>query len=311
MKKKLLLPAYLVLSLVLIICAVVMSLTKGVNLGVDFNGGKQIEIKLEENVNTSNYEKDINEVLKKYNLSIDSATSQDRYTDSYYLFKINTNEISAEHEVSMKNEIADKLNINVENISEIMDISGNVTQKTLINISIAVACVFVVFFIAGIFRYGIMGGLSLLFTALHTMIISFALVLITRLQINIPTIVAILVACVFSLVIYTLILERVREGKLKHHSDKSDAELFVDANKKSLTSTIIISIALAVFAIASMFSSIAYIRLFSLALIECVMVAVYSANLVGVELGSQLYTVKTDVDKQKLSKNVETKSTKK
>ena len=311
MKKKLLLPIYLILSLVLIVCAVVMSLTRGINLGVDFNGGKLIEIKLEENANTAGYEKSINEVLKKYNLSIDSATTQDRYTDSYYQFKINTKEISNEHKASIKNEIATKLNIDAENISDVMNISGNVTQRTLINISIAVVCVFIVFMIAGIFRYGIMGGLSILFTALHTMIINFALILITGLQINIPTIVSIVITSIFSLVIFALILEKVREGKNKHHNEKTDKELFADANKKSLTSTIIIASALVVFAIVSLFSSLAYIRLFALALIVCTMVAVYSANLISVELASLLYTIKTDVDKQKLSKNVETKNHKK
>lgn len=310
MKKKLLLPIYLGLSLILIITAVVMSLTLGVNLGVDFNGGKQVEIKLEENANTDSYDKTINEVLKNYNLSIDSSVTQDKYTDTYYVFKINTNEISAENANKIRSEIAAKLNLQVENVSEIMPISGNVTEKTLITISIAVGCIFLVFFFISWIRYGIMNGLATLFTALHSMIISFALVLITRLQINIPTVIAVLVSCLFTLIIYTFILESVRDNKVKHNNELTDAQMFKIANKKALPTTIIIASALLVFAIASFFNPMSYIKLFAFALIECIAVSVYSANCVGFELGSSLSTIKTEIDKQKLSKNVEPKKSK-
>ena len=138
-KNKLLLPIYLALSLVLIICAVVMSLTVGVNLGVDFNGGKQVEIKLENGENTSKYESKINSVLDKYSYTVDSYITEDKATDTYYVFKINETDISDETATKIREDLAQKLEINIDNISNVMSISGNVTQKTIITLSIATA----------------------------------------------------------------------------------------------------------------------------------------------------------------------------
>lgn len=311
MKKKILLPIYLAVSLILIITAVVMSLTLGVNLGIDFNGGKQVEIKLEENTNTDNYDKAINEVLKNYGLSIDSTLTQDKYTDTYYVFKINTNEISNENATKIRTDIATKLNISEENVSEIISISGNVTVKTLVTISIAAGCVFILFFFISWIRYGIMNGLTTLFVSLHSMILSFALILITRLQINIPTVIAVLVSTLFTLAILAIILENVRENKVKHTNELTYKEMFAIANKKSIPSMVIFTSAIVIFAIASLFNPAIYIKLFALALIECVVVSIYSANFVGYELGAILSTVSAEKVKQKLSKNVEPKSTKK
>jgi len=310
-KNKLLLPIYLCLSLVIIIAAVVVSLTVGVNLGVDFNGGKQIEIKLEDNANTSNYESQINDVLKEYGYKIDSSIIQDKYSDSYYVIKINETEISNEKAAEIREKIANKLEISNENVGDVMSISGNVTQSTIITISIAVACVLIVFMIVGWARYGIMEGLSLMFVGLHNMIISLAALLVTTLQLNVPTIVALLVCTVSALVIYTLILENVYESKkLSQNKDLSDNELFGSANKKSLNNVVIVMIALALIAIASLFSGMYYIKLFALSLVVCMIISVYSTNLVGVVLGATLAHVKTTAEKEHLSKNVEQKSTK-
>lgn len=310
-KNKLLLPIYLCLSLVIIIAAVVVSLTVGVNLGVDFNGGKQIEIKLEDNANTNNYESQINDVLKEYGYKIDSSIIQDKYSDSYYVIKINETEISNEKAAEIREKIANKLEISNENVGDVMSISGNVTQSTIITISIAVACVLIVFMIVGWARYGIMEGLSLMFVGLHNMIISLAALLVTTLQLNVPTIVALLVCTVSALVIYTLILENVYESKkLSQNKDLSDNELFGSANKKSLNNVVIVMIALALIAIASLFSGMYYIKLFALSLVVCMIISVYSTNLVGVVLGATLAHVKTTAEKEHLSKNVEQKSTK-
>ena len=307
-KTKILLPVYLILSLVLIISAVIISLTAGINLGIDFAGGKQIEIKLAEDANTNSYAEKINAGLKDYNMVIDSSFTEDKYTDSYYVVKINYQEsISDENETKIREAIAEKLNIDIENVSEIMNISGNVTEKTLLNISIAIAVIFVIIFVAGWLRFGIMNGLSMLFTALHTMIISFALILITRLELNIPTCIAILITNILSVVIYSLILDSVREmSLLKQNKDMSNREIYTVSSKKTLSTVIILCSVLVIFALASLFSPITSIQLFSLALVECALVAVYSANFVGVELGMYLADIKSIREKQKLSKNVTT-----
>ena len=49
-KKKSFLGIYLIVSLVLIVAAVIVSLTAGINLGTDIGGGTQFEVKIEGNV---------------------------------------------------------------------------------------------------------------------------------------------------------------------------------------------------------------------------------------------------------------------
>ena len=313
MKKKLLLPIYLGLSVVLIIAAVVMSLTVGVNLGVDFNGGTKFEIKLADDVNTKSYESKINSVLDDYGYVIDSYLSEDRYDDEFYTFKINEKSIAVEKQAEIRTKIAEKLSIDVSNISEAKEISGNVTQKNLISISIAVACVFLVFVFVGWARYGIMEGLSLMFVGLHNAIISFAILIITTLQINIPTIVAVLACTLVSLGIFAYILERNRELKNSSQGkEMTDYEIYRLSSKKSFANVVIFAIAAVVFAISCVFSSMHFIRLFAISLVACTLVAVYSSNAIGVELGAMLSNIATTSEKQSLSKNVETKkSTKK
>ena len=313
MKKKLLLPIYLGLSVVLIIAAVVMSLTVGVNLGVDFNGGTKFEIKLADDVNTKSYESKINSVLDDYGYVIDSYLSEDRYDDEFYTFKINQKSIAVEKQAEIRTKIAEKLSIDVSNISEAKEISGNVTQKNLISISIAVACVFLVFVFVGWARYGIMEGLSLMFVGLHNAIISFAILIITTLQINIPTIVAVLACTLVSLGIFAYILERNRELKNSSQGkEMTDYEIYSLSSKKSFANVVIFAIAAVVFAISCVFSSMHFIRLFAISLVACTLVAVYSSNAIGVELGAMLSNIATTSEKQSLSKNVETKkSTKK
>ena len=285
-----------------------MSLTVGVNLGVDFNGGSKVEIQLKDDANVSSYESKINSVLEDYGYVIDSSATEDKYTNSYFVFKINNKDIPIEHKQEIREKLANKLEIELDQVGEFLTISGNITQKNLISISIAVACVLLVFMFIGWARYGIMEGLSLMVVGLHNMIISFAIILTTTLQINIPTVVAILVCSLVALCVYAFILERARETKNSSLSkDMSDFEIFEKANKNSLTNIVIFSIAIAVLAVACAFSQMHYIRLFAISLVLCGLVAVYSTNAIGSLLGATLANIKTTADKQSLSKNVESK----
>lgn len=306
-KTKILLPIYLILSLIIIISTVVVSLTAGINLGIDFVGGKQIEVQVPEGTNASSYENKIEDVLNEFDLSINTSFEEDKYTDTYFIVKINTQEMTAEEKTAIREAIIQKLELPAEYVSEVFDISGSATQKTVISVAFAILGILVVMFIAGWIRYGIMNGLSILFAGLHNLILSLAVILLTRVELTISSCVAVFVASIMSMFIFCYIQEKAREGMLsRQNKELSNREIFMGAIKSSLVVICIISAMLFIFSISSLFIAANFIKLFGVALLECIIVALYSV-LISTELASYLSDVQSIRDKQKLSKNVTTK----
>lgn len=306
-KTKILLPIYLILSLIIIISTVVVSLTAGINLGIDFVGGKQIEVQVPEGTNASSYENKIEDVLNEFDLSINTSFEEDKYTDTYFIVKINSQEMTAEEKTAIREAIIQKLELPAEYVSEVFDISGSATQKTVISVAFAILGILVVMFIAGWIRYGIMNGLSILFAGLHNLILSLAVILLTRVELTISSCVAVFVASIMSMFIFCYIQEKAREGMLsRQNKELSNREIFMGAIKSSLVVICIISAMLFIFSISSLFIAANFIKLFGVALLECIIVALYSV-LISTELASYLSDVQSIRDKQKLSKNVTTK----
>jgi len=302
-KVKSLLPIYLILSLIILISTVVVSLTAGINLGIDFVGGKQIEVKVPEGNSTENYYDKINGVLDDYGLTINTSFTEDKYTDTYYVVKINTREISTEKAFEIRQKLATELDVNEENVSEILSISGNVKQQTVINIGLTVLGIFAILFVTSWVRYGIMEGLGMLFGAIHNMIISFAAIVLTRIELTVSTCAAIAVVSILFVAIFASILERAREKLLmKQNKDMSTREIYLDCHKKSLFVTTIVLSGIVVFAIASLFVPSTIIKLFALSSIVCAIVAFYS-TIVSTYLTGYLAEAKSIRTREKLSKN--------
>ena len=271
--------------------------------GIDFVGGKQIEIKVPEGNSTETYYNKINNVLDDYNLTINTSFTEDKYTDTYYVVKINTREISDEKALEIRQTIATELGIAEENVSEILSISGNVKQKTVINIGLAVLGIFAILFVASWIRYGIMEGLGILFGAIHNMIISIAAIVLTRIELTVSTCAAIAVISVLFVAIFASILERAREKLLmKQNKDVSAREIYADCYKKSLFTSIVVLCGIVAFAISTLFVQSIVIKLFALSVAVCVLVAFYS-TVISTELTGYLAEAKSIRTREKLSKN--------
>lgn len=302
-KSKILLPIYLILSLVIIVSAVVVSLTAGINLGIDFVGGKQIEIQIPEGSNSNEYRETVSDVLVEYGLSVDTSFEEDKFTNTYYVVKINTQELSAEDAEAIRTSLAEKLNLPAENISEVLSISGSVTQQTILYVSIAVLGIFAFLFVAGWLRFGVMNGLAILFGAIHNMIVSFAVILLSRIQLSISACVSVFVLSVVFAGMFALVLEHSREAMLsKAHKDETTHQIYQNSFKKVLLPALIILGATVVFALSSLFVATNTIKLFAVSAIICALVAFYSLHVSSL-MGGYLAEIKRVRDKQKLSKN--------
>ena len=301
-KSKILLPIMLIVSLVIVVSSVIVSLTAGINLGIDFVGGKQIEIQVPENSSTTNYRKDIADVLGDYGLSIDSSYDEDKFTESYYVVKINTREVSSENAEAIREAIATKLSLPLENVSDVMSISGSVTQKTILVVGFAILGILLSIFAICWIRYGVMEALAILFGSLHNMIISFALIFLTRVPLTVSSCTGIFVLSVAFTALFAMILERARESLQSKTNTSSAREVYADSFKKSIVMTIIVLASALVFGIAGLFVEANVIGLFALSVIISTIVAGYSI-FVTTNLCGYLAEAKIARDKQKLSKN--------
>ena len=302
-KSKLLLPICLIVALVILITAVIVSLTAGINLGVDFVGGKQIEIQMDNADEFATYNNAVKSTLSAHGLAVDSSFTEGKYTHTYYVAKIRTGEISDEEALSIRTEIASSLTIDADNVSELLDISGNVKQKTVINVSIAIAAAIIIMFVVAWIRYGIMNGLALLFHALVSLILSFAMIFITRVQLNVSSCCGILVSVVAGLVLFTAIIEKVREAtKSSLNKNVTSREMYVAALKDTIFATAIIFGGITLFSLFMLFISASYIVFFALSTVISALATVF-ALVLSTELAAKLYDISIEQTKQKLSKN--------
>lgn len=301
-KQKSLLWLYAVISFVVIVVAVVLSLTVGINLGTDIGGGTQIEVTVSSTENISSQVDKIEDVLKNYNLRSERVFVEDKYTDT--LIVVRVAEKSIENEADIRTLIAEELGIDEANIAEFATINGTVTNRAVIWTSVAIICLLLVVFIAGWIRYGIIAGLTLMISLLHTLLLSVAMLIITRLPINFVSLIVILCGIVFVLFALVLTLERIKENSaLKHNESLSTAELVEISKRGVIKPLIVFAVLIMVVAIVLVCIPVRYVALSALSLIVCLAVCVYSYYLLGIELHKYLLELKATNDKLKLSKN--------
>ncbi len=282
-----------------------LSLTVGINLGTDIGGGSQIEITLVSTDNVSGQIKDVESVLKNNNLSSEKVFVEDKLVDTLIVVRIAKKDIK--NADTIRTQIAEKLEIGVENVSEIASINGMVTKKAVIWTSVAIICLLLVVFVFGWIRYKIIAGLSLMITLLHTLLLGGSLLIITRLPINFVSLIILLCGVVFVLFAMVLTLERIRENaSLKHNENLTTLELVNMSKHSVLKPLIVFAVLVLVVSVVFVCVPVSYVALSACCLIVCLASCIYSYYFVGMGLHEFMLDLKVANDKAKLSRNVTT-----
>ena len=317
-KNKYPLKLFAIISLALVVLTTVIVCIFGVNTSIEIGGGSQIEITLStksgETVNSGRenveqYVETIEDILKDHGSAIDSYIVEDKYVDTYLIVRSTDNEI--EGASTIPSEIATKLGIDLSRVSTVQKLSSYFTDNQMLYIGLAVLTVIVIAFFLGWIRYSINGGVTLAFSILHNLILSLAIIFVTRVQFSTVSLIGTLIFTLLSAIVTTLILERKRENsKSKQYAELSESAKMFEATKQNKHLLWIAAVLFALM-IVMLCIPIRYIALAGVSLIICLVVCAYTAICVTPALNVYLSETFIAKEKQRLSKNVTTKSTKK
>lgn len=306
--KKSFLWLYAVISLVIIISAVVVSLTAGISLGTDVGGGNQIEVTITSETNRNDAVSSLKEIMAENGCRAERVFVEDKFVDTLVVAKTPNKKIKNQDE--LKSKIAEKIGVDVSDV-EILEFDGGVTNKSVIWTSVGIVCLLLALFFIGWVRYGLVSGTTLTIVALHSMLISISLLVLTRLPITMISIVEILVGVVLSIFATVLLLEKIRENKKMKHNENLSGNEIVDLSSKEVLKPLIFTGALAlVVCIALVFVPVRLVTLSALSLVVCVASTVYSYYFLGTNLQALMLTIHEGNQKARLSKNVSVKPSK-
>lgn len=293
------------------------SITEGLNVGIDFEGGTIITVKFGEGAYTSNenYEKnveDVSKTIEQYGVkvtyvqsSISGVTENSAITFRYKNISSNDGEIAklnTEIQSALKAQYPthedDAAFITTESI-------GKTASKELITKAVAalgISTLLILIYI--IFRFEVVSGIVAVITMLHDVIIMFALTLIFRVQINSSYVAAAITIISYAINNTIIIFDRCREIIKPYKGKKGIVyeEIGDRAIKDTLTrqlyttfTTLITVFLLAVLGGPS-------IREFTLPIIFGLVAGLYSSMLIATPIWSKLSYVAERIRDKRLEK---------
>jgi len=259
------------LSLSLIFISLMLLITKGLNLGVDFKGGTLIELRVEsKSIN-------ITEIRNSFNkISLGNVTVKQFGDPTDYIIKFekqNTNDANFINNI--KDKLTKSLNSNfefrrVENVGP--KVSSELLQSGIIAICVSLAAMLFYIWIRFEWQFSL-GAILALF---HDVIITLGFFSLFSLEINLSIVAAVLTIVGYSMNDTVVIFDRVREN-LKKHADIEIFDLTNISINETLSRTLITSTTTLLALFSIFFFGGEILKGFSLAMILGVIFGTYSS----------------------------------
>jgi len=278
----------LCVSAAIMVIALVMSLFGyGINYGIDFAGGLNIQY----NMGEAFEQADVETALKNQGIS-EFAISTSGENGNIVQIRVPT--LSDEAEIqNLQNALEEELSAKYTNMdtetataSYVGPIAGKVLVRNAI-LSVVLASALMLVYIA--IRFDLSSGLAAVIGLLHDVLImlSFMVILRSFVQMNSSFIAAMLTIVGYSINNTIVIFDRIRENKKK--METSDRDLIVVTSvKECLGRTVNTTITTLITIVALYVLGVDTIREFSLPIIIGILSGVYSANLINGYVWSML-----------------------
>ena len=269
----------LIISAAIILIALVLTLCgRGVNLGIDFEGGLSMQYDLK----TAADKTDVDTVLSgmdisSYTVTVQGANDNEINIRIKDVAKDDIQKVQADFETGIKEKYADAESIG--DVNYVGPVAGATLVKNAI-ISVLLAAVLMLIYIA--IRFDFNSGVSAVFGLLHDVLIMLSCMVIFRsvIQMNSSFIAAALTIVGYSINNTIVIFDRIRENAKKMTAAPKE-EVTNISIRESLGRTICTTVTTLITIVALCILGVASIREFALPIIVGILSGVYSANMIN------------------------------
>lgn len=215
------------ISLIIIMIGMGFLCFRGLNFGIDFKGGTEVAIQLNENIN----KEDVDVIVKNY--APDASTN----TSDNYQYQIKSAELDSDKVASIMTELKDKYELNDKSLISQDEIGASVGQELTKNSILALLASFAVMLIYIAIRFEFKFGVAAIAATIHDILITVCVYAIFNIPVNTPFIAAILTIVGYSMNDTIVIFDRIRENSKMMRRSKS-----IEVADVSITETIARSI---------------------------------------------------------------------
>jgi preprotein translocase subunit SecF len=197
---------WLVFSLILTVVSLGALGFMGLNLGIDFTGGKMLDVQYKVDLTNAQVEEAVHAVVGQ-NASVQEAQMKGGEAGSEWF--IRTPELSEEQRTKLLDELKKHGEYTV--IGE-DDVSGAVSSELATKAAIALAIAAVLQIIYVWFRFEFKFGITAVLALVHDLVITLGLLALMRVQINSTFVAAILTVLGYSMNDTIVVIDRIREN---------------------------------------------------------------------------------------------------
>lgn len=201
------------ISLIVILIGIGFICFRGLNFGIDFKGGTEVSIKLNDSIN----KEEVDTIVKGYAPDANTTIS-----DSYE-YEIKSADLDSNKVSSIMNDLKGKYSLEDSALISQNEIGASVGKELTKNSLLALFAAFIVMLIYIAIRFEFKFGVAALIATIHDILITVSVYAIFNIPVNTPFIAAVLTIVGYSMNDTIVIFDRIRENtKIMRRADPTE-----------------------------------------------------------------------------------------
>ena len=196
---------WLSISLIIIVVGLGFMAFRGLNFGIDFKGGTQVSIQLNDNVSKD----EADAIVKEYVENASTTISDDKE------YEIKATQLDSEQVSNIMNDLQEKYSLDDDALISQDEIGASIGKELTKNSLLALLGAFAVMLIYVAIRFEFKFGVAALIATIHDILITVSVYAIFGIPVNTPFIAAILTIVGYSMNDTIVIFDRIRENAKK------------------------------------------------------------------------------------------------